>query len=69
MSQVTTILLLAYGAGVLIGLLCTDASWPSRVGLALFWPIGPLAFVCTVAGLLLVALIAWPWAPRVAQKT
>ena len=68
MSRVTTILLLAYGAGVLIGLLFTDASWPSRVGLALFWPIGPLAFVCTVAGLLLVALMAWPGAPRAARK-
>ena len=64
----TTVLLLAYATGVLIGILRTDAVWPSRVGLSLLWPIGPLAFACTVAGLLLVALIAWPGAPRAAGK-
>lgn len=68
MSRVTIVLLLAYGAGVLIGLARTDASWPVRIGLALLWPIGPLAFLCTVTGLLLVALIAWPGAPRAARK-
>jgi hypothetical protein len=30
------------------------------VGLALLWPLGPLAFVVTLAGLLLASLIAFP---------
>jgi len=32
----------------------------TRVGLALLWPLGPLAFLITVAGLLVVAAIAFP---------
>jgi len=46
--------------GVVVGLVRTDAAPAGRVGLALLWPIGPLAFVTTVAGLLLVAAVAFP---------
>lgn len=53
-----TVLLSLYGLGVLVGLLRTDGSLQARAMCALFWPIGPLAFVVTVAGLLLVALVA-----------
>ena len=32
----------------------------ARIGLALLWPLGPLAFVLTIAILLTAALIAYP---------
>ena len=49
-----------YAIGVLIGLMAVDGGPGSRVGLALVWPLGPLAFVVTVLGLLVVAAIAFP---------
>jgi hypothetical protein len=49
-----------YAAGVAAGLALIDARWPSRIGLALVWPIGPLAFVVTVSILLLASLVAFP---------
>ena len=52
-------LLTIYLAGVAIGLWRTDASWPTRVLLALLWPIGPLAFVMVVAILVAATPIAF----------
>lgn len=49
-----------YVVGVLIGLVATQGGVVSRVSLALLWPLGPLAFLMTVAGLLVVASIAYP---------
>jgi hypothetical protein len=49
-----------YVLGVLAGLIFTDARPLARIGLALAWPIGPLAFVVVVAGLLLAALYIFP---------
>jgi hypothetical protein len=37
-----------------------DARPAARVGLALLWPLGPLAFVVTVTILLAASLIAYP---------
>ena len=54
------IALVVYGAGVLIGLMAIDARPAARVGLALAWPIGPAAFVVTLAVLLAASLIAFP---------
>jgi hypothetical protein len=51
---------LVYVVGVLVGLLATDGGLAARIGLALAWPLGPLAFLATVAGLLVVAAIAFP---------
>lgn len=51
---------IVYVVGVMIGLLATDGGLGSRIGLALAWPLGPLAFLVTVAGLLVVAAIAFP---------
>lgn len=52
--------LLVYGAGVLCGLLATDGRPVERVGVALAWPLGPIAFVVTLLVLLLASLIAYP---------
>ena len=49
-----------YMAGVLVGLLAAQGGLATRLALALLWPLGPLAFVITVAGLLVVAAIAFP---------
>ena len=49
-----------YAVGVVIAVVRTDASGPARLGLALLWPVGPLAFVATVTVLLLASLVAFP---------
>ena len=51
--------LVIYLAGVLIGLWRTDARWPARLLYPLLWPIGPLAFVVTVAILLAASPVAF----------
>ena len=48
-----------YLAGVAIGLWRTDAAWPTRLLLAVLWPIGPLAFAIVLAILLAAAPIAF----------
>lgn len=48
-----------YLAGVVWGLVMTDARPVQRVVLSLLWPIGPLAFVVTVAILLLAMPVAF----------
>ena len=54
------LVLLIYVVGVAAGLVFTDARPPARVALALAWPIGPLAFVTVVTGLLVAALYIFP---------
>jgi hypothetical protein len=49
-----------YAAGALVAIWRTDASWPTRLALAAFWPLGPLAFLVTVGILLAASLIAFP---------
>lgn len=49
-----------YALGVLLGLVLTDGSALTRVGLSLIWPLGPIAFVATVTFLLGVAGVAFP---------
>jgi hypothetical protein len=49
-----------YLVGVAIGLVAIDGGPATRIGLAIAWPLGPLAFLVTVAGLLVVAAIAFP---------
>jgi hypothetical protein len=49
-----------YAAGALIAFWRTDAAWPTRIALGLLWPIGPLAFLVTVAILVAASLIAFP---------
>jgi hypothetical protein len=49
-----------YVAGVLWALLKSDAGPAERIAVSLLWPLGPLAFVVTVAILLMASLIAYP---------
>ncbi|MFN8061951.1 MAG: hypothetical protein U0Q12_22525 [Vicinamibacterales bacterium] len=54
--------LVVYIAGALVGLVRTESVSPlERVALAILWPVGPLAFVLTVALMVAVACVAWPW--------
>jgi hypothetical protein len=53
-------LAVVYVAGVTWGLIVIDAHPGVRIGLALAWPLGPLAFVVTVTILSGAAMIAFP---------
>ena len=53
-------MLVVYALGVAIGLAVTDARWPTRLALALLWPLGPAALVVTLAVLFLALPIAFP---------
>lgn len=48
-------LAIVYAAGVVVGLWRTDAPPAARIAPALLWPIGPLAGVVTIAGLVVAA--------------
>ena len=54
------VLLAVYLFGVAVALLTIDARGLARVGLALLWPLGPIAFVITIGILLLALPIAFP---------
>jgi hypothetical protein len=49
-----------YVAGVVWGLLMIDERPIARAGLALLWPLGPVAFVITFLILLAASTIAFP---------
>jgi hypothetical protein len=49
-----------YVLGVFWGLLKIDAPPRERIGIALLWPVGPLAFVATVTLLLMALPVAFP---------
>lgn len=49
-----------YGAGVLIGLVRIDGPPAARIGLALLWPLGLIAFAATLAVLVAASLAAFP---------
>jgi hypothetical protein len=52
--------LIVYVAGVAWGLIKIDARPGVRAGLAVLWPLGPLAFLVTLAVLIAAAAIAFP---------
>jgi hypothetical protein len=54
------VVLLIYAVGVAIGLVFADAKPIARIALALAWPIGPAAFVATIALLLAASLVIFP---------
>jgi hypothetical protein len=57
---ITVALATIYILGVIVGLLRVDGSAVTKVGIALVWPLGLLAFVVTIAMLIGVAAIAFP---------
>jgi hypothetical protein len=57
---VVTAVLVLYAVGVAVAVWRADAPWPARIGLALLWPLGPMAFIATVSILLAASLIAFP---------
>ncbi len=52
--------LMVYVGGVAVGLLATNDRLWRRIVVALAWPLGPLAFVVVVCGLLAAAFLLWP---------
>ena len=52
--------LIVYLAGVAIGLAAMRDRWPSRLAIALLWPLGPMAFVVVIAILIVAAIALWP---------
>lgn len=52
--------LLIYVLGVIAGLVFTDGRPLARLALAFAWPIGPLAFVAVISGLLVASLYLFP---------
>jgi hypothetical protein len=53
------LLLTMYVVGVIVGLWRTDGPLPTKLTMAVLWPIGPLAFLVTINGLLIAAVIAF----------
>ena len=49
-----------YLIGVVVGVIATQGGPATRLLLAVLWPLGPLALVITVTGLLVVGAIAFP---------
>lgn len=52
-------LLTAYLLGVMVGLWRTDGPPSTKLTLALLWPLGVLAFLITISGLILAAPVAF----------
>ena len=49
-----------YAVGAVIGLITTDARPLARLCLALLWPVGLVAFVVTIVGLLAASTVLFP---------
>ena len=54
------IYLWVYGFGIVTAVAVMRDPWPARIGTALAWPLGPLAFVVVLVILLLSAAFLWP---------
>ena len=49
-----------YAIGVAVGLMLTDARPLARAAIALLWPLGIVAFVVTIAVLVVAAMLVFP---------
>ena len=49
-----------YSAGFVLAFIKTDAKLLAKLGLALAWPLGPLAFIVTLSILFVVFIVAFP---------
>jgi hypothetical protein len=55
-----TFVLALYLTGVVIALAVMRDPWPVRIGTAMVWPLGPLAFAVVISVLLVASAILWP---------
>jgi hypothetical protein len=49
-----------YLTGVVVALAVMRDPWPVRLGTALVWPLGPIAFAVVLAVLLAASVVLWP---------
>ena len=49
-----------YSVGFVLAFIKTDAKLLTKFGLALAWPLGPLAFIVTLSILFIVLIVAFP---------
>lgn len=49
-----------YVSGVVVALAAMRDPWRARLGTALLWPLGPLAFVVVLSVLAVASAILWP---------
>jgi hypothetical protein len=49
-----------YLTGLVIALAVMRDPWPERIGTALVWPLGPIAFVVVISIMLLASAVLWP---------
>jgi hypothetical protein len=49
-----------YLTGVVIALSVMRDPWPVRLGTAMVWPLGPLAFLVVISILLIASAVLWP---------
>jgi hypothetical protein len=54
------VLLSIYFVGLIIALAVMRDPWPERIGTAVVWPLGPLAFAVVIAVLLVASAVLWP---------
>jgi hypothetical protein len=54
------VLLSIYLSGLVIALAAMRDPWPARIGTAVVWPLGPIAFVVVISILLVASAILWP---------
>ncbi len=54
------VLLSIYLSGLVIALVVMRDPWPARLGSAMVWPLGPIAFVVVISILLVASAILWP---------
>ncbi len=49
-----------YLLGFVIAIAVMRDPWPVRIGTALAWPLGPLAFLIVISVLLVASVVLWP---------
>jgi hypothetical protein len=49
-----------YLTGMVIALSVMRDPWPVRLGTAMVWPLGPLAFLVVISILLIASAVLWP---------
>jgi hypothetical protein len=52
--------LTTYLLGFVIAIAVMRDPWPVRIGTALAWPLGPLAFLIVISVLLVASVVLWP---------